>query len=270
MELHFKKTGEGVPVIILHGLYGSSDNWFSFARDLASEGHEVFLPDARNHGDSPHADEHTYDAMSEDLFNFMKQHHIDKANLIGHSMGGKTAIHFALKYPGKLSSLIVVDISPGTYHENKRRGSALPTHQEILDALDGMDLSSVHTRKEADEYLAGTIHSERIRQFLLKNLKRESKDAFSWGLNVSALKKELPRILEGFDLPGKRPEKEVTGFPVVFIRGSESPYIQDEDRELIKEIFPAARIETVPGAGHWIHAEKPEALMDLVTRYINR
>ncbi|MFP4059807.1 MAG: alpha/beta fold hydrolase [Bacteroidales bacterium] len=270
MELNFKKVGEGPPVIILHGLYGSSDNWFSFSRDLSDLGYAVYIPDARNHGESSHSEEHSYEAMRDDIKEFMQKQEIEKAYLIGHSMGGKTAISFAMEYPEMLKGLAVIDIAPRSYSEKSRDASALPSHGEILEAMDLLPLSSIRTREEADEVLAGKIKSKRIRQFLLKNLKRKSMDSFEWGLNVKGLKKNLSKIMEGMNQPDNRPSNGISGFPVLFVKGSESPYIREDDYDLIKELFPVAVIETIPGAGHWVHVEKQDELLGVIRRFLKR
>jgi len=261
MDLFFRKYGEGPSLIILHGLYGSSDNWVSIGKELA-ENFEVYLIDQRNHGRSPHAPDHNYDVMKEDLKTFMDQHSIDKAIIMGHSMGGKTAMFFAAEYPERISHLIVVDISPRSYKTNN--SSQLKGHETIIRAMYNLDFYGIENRQEIDDILSKSIPQTRIRQFLLKNVNRSKDNEYSWSLNLRALKNDLPGIMEGLD----DNQPEITGFPTLFIKGEESDYILDEDEKFIKRIFPYADIETVSNAGHWLHAEQPEIFMQKVNNFI--
>ena len=173
MKLYYRRLGKtpGTPLIILHGLYGSSDNWLNIGKAL-SEYQTVYILDQRNHGQSPHSNEHSYDRMRDDLQQFMEDHNISKANLMGHSMGGKTALFYALKYPEKINTLIVVDIGPGSYQSPEENSPRTINHLSILDALYNLDTSQVKTLRDADQQLADHIPYQRVRQFLLKNLKR--------------------------------------------------------------------------------------------------
>jgi len=261
MDLFFRKYGEGPPLIILHGLYGSSDNWVSTGKELA-ENFEVYLVDQRNHGRSPHAADHNYDVMKEDLRNFMDQHSIDKAIIMGHSMGGKTAMFFAAEYPERISHLIVVDISPRSYRTSNT--NQLKGHETIISAMYNLDFYGIENRQDIDDILSKSIPQTRIRQFLLKNVNRSKNNEYSWSLNLKALRNNLPVIMDGLD----ENQSEITGFPTLFIRGEESDYILEEDEKFIKRLFPYADIETVPDAGHWLHAEQPEIFMQKVNNFI--
>jgi len=261
MKLFFRKYGEGPPLIIIHGLYGSSDNWVGIGRKLA-ENFEVFLIDQRNHGKSPHSSDHTYQLLKEDLREFMDTQSIEKAIIIGHSMGGKTAMFFAADFPERVSHLIITDISPRSYKSTS--SMQLLAHSKIIRAMYNLDFYGINSRQEIDDILAKSIPENRIRQFLLKNIKRSKNNEYSWSLNIKAIRNELTNIMDGLDenMP------EITGFPVLFIKGGNSDYILDEDKIVIQQIFPYADIETIPNAGHWLHAEQPELFLQKIEDFI--
>ena len=265
MELFYRKYGDGPPLIIIHGLYGSSDNWISVGKELA-DNFRVYIIDQRNHGQSIHRDEHDYNALSEDLKEFMDQQGIEKASLLGHSMGGKTAMFFAAKYKERVSNLIVVDIAPVSYHSSEDKSHTI--HYTILDSMAEIDLSAISRREEADEKLKKNIPQDRLRQFLLKNLKRRKDGSFFWSLNINTIKKEFSKILEGFDPENYGPNKEITGFPTLFIRGSRSAYITENTIPEIRRIFPYAEIATIEDAGHWVHAEKQDEFIHTIRKFI--
>lgn len=255
MELNYKVLGQGPPIVILHGVFGTLDNWQTAAKALA-ENYTVYLLDNRNHGRSPHDDAFNYEVMSEDLLNFVQAQRLDQPVIIGHSMGGKIAMYYACRYqPAQLSKLIVVDIAPRYYR---------PHHKEILEGLLSIDLSQVTSRQQADEQLAEYVPEPDTRQFLLKNLYRTDEGSFGWRLNLPVLNEKIENIGEG--LPTHfRSEK-----PTLFIRGEKSNYIRDTDFPLLREHFPNSTIETIAGAGHWVHAEKPVELLEKVLNFINR
>lgn len=263
MKLFFKKSGKGPTLIIVHGLYGSSDNWFSIGKKL-SENFEVFLIDQRNHGQSPHADQHTYELMKGDLLEFMDGQGIGKAILIGHSMGGKTVMHLAINHPERVNSLIVIDIAPKSYMELADSSAQTADHKHIMAAMLNVDFSRVKSRKDVDQMMSGTIRSAKVRGFLLKNLQRNTDHSYSWQINVGTIIRELPSIMEeiGKDHHG------ITGFPVLFIRGENSDYILDEDIPGIKKLFPFADLVTISGAGHWLHVEKPGLLVKTMKYFL--
>ena len=263
MEMFFRKLGSGTPLIIIHGLYGSSDNWLTIGKELARD-FEVYLVDLRNHGNSPHTDRHTYALMKLDMLEFLDRHDIEKAILIGHSMGGKVAMVFAAEFPERVTSLVVIDIGPKSYHSLKDFSSQANDHMNILMGMQSIDFSRVKTREDVDVQLAGFVKSSRIRDFLLKNIKRDRDNTFSWKINVPVLIKELPSVLEGLD-----PKiTDVTGFPVLFVRGGNSDYLLDEDLPEIKKFFSSAEFITIPGAGHWLHAEQPEFLVKALRNFL--
>ena len=268
MELFFRKYGEaGPPLIIVHGLYGSSDNWVSIAREL-SDRFEVYVVDQRNHGHSPHSDIQDYPAMREDLREFMDLQGIKKAVLIGHSMGGKTVMSFAEAWPERVQALVSVDIAPKSYRNLALASRTAANHSNMIDAMLALDLSKVHSREDADHALATSIGSERIRGFLLKNLRREG-ESFSWRINLQAFSKNLEKIFEGMDREAIAARGGITGFPALFISGGNSEYIRAVDHQGIRDIFPTAEIVTIPGAGHWVHAEQPDLLVKTLKYFLD-
>lgn len=263
MKLFYRKMGSGNPLIILHGLYGSSDNWLSIGRDL-SEDFEVYLVDQRNHGKSPHSIDHNYEVMRDDLLELMNDLGLDKATIAGHSMGGKTVMCFARHYPERIDNLIVVDIAPRSYSEiarNEKNG-----HYDVMKAMKNVDFSRASSRRDVEDMLAETIPDERIRKFLMKNLGRGKDNRYYWTINLDVLLKELDNIMDGEN--EKCFSGPVEGFPVLFIRGEKSPYINENDYERIRKIFPPAGFKTISGAGHWLHAEQPEEFIKTVKDFV--
>lgn len=241
------------PVLIMHGLFGSSDNWMRIGKALG-EKYSVYLLDLRNHGNSPHSETHTYPAMTEDVREFLNDHGIDQATLIGHSMGGKVAMLLAQQYPHKVQKLVVVDVAPKVY--------STAFFEQLLSALLSLDLSRLRSRQDADAQLASRIPNSVIRNFLLKNLARDEEGRFYWRANLPVLYRSLREI--GDTIPEGEP---FTG-PTLFIRGGNSPYIQPEDEPLLRSRFPTAEIVTIPGAGHWVHYEAPEAFLRVVDKFL--
>jgi esterase len=266
MELFYRNFGEGPPLIIVHGLYGASDNWLSIGKALARN-FDVYLIDQRNHGQSPHADTHNYPAMRDDLLLFMDRHDLHKAVLVGHSMGGKTVMFLAEAYPERVDSLIVIDIAPTTCHPDDHSSQAR-THTEIVNGMLLVDFSQVKKRKDVDEQLALTIHSPRVRGFLMKNVARSREGTYHWKLNAAVIGRELPSMFQGLDPEKYTPGKGITGFPVLFIRGEDSDYITDDCIPDIKQIFPMAEIATIPRAGHWLHVEQPDLLVKTIRYFL--
>lgn len=265
MELHYRKSGAGHPLLILHGLYGASDNWYSIGRALSDQ-FEVYLVDLRNHGQSPHDPVHTYASMAEDVAVFFTQHHIGKAHVIGHSMGGKTAMAFGLNHPEHIGRMIMVDISPCAY--DPETWPEAERHAHIMHALLEMDLGLIRTREEADAVLAKSVSQPDIRMFLLKNLKRHAGGGFYWGLNLPVLANRLPEILEGVVPCTDASAVSLPEFPLLFIKGSRSPYLDSRHMDAIHRIFPCSLFREIPDAGHWIHAEQPEAFLYNVRNFL--
>ncbi|QCR24286.1 alpha/beta fold hydrolase [Pontibacter sp. SGAir0037] len=253
MKLHYKEMGHGKPLLILHGLFGTLDNWQTLAKRLA-ENYNVFLVDLRNHGRSPHSDVHNYDAMAADVLELIDDLQISTPAIMGHSMGGKAAMHFALTYPTRLTKLIVVDIAPKAYP---------PHHDEILDALKSVDIATVTSRNEVDEQLAKYIPQPDVRLFLMKNLYRKEEGGFGWRMNLEALDKNYDNVSAAItsDIPFKK--------DTLFIKGGRSGYIkQDDIFGSIPHLFTQVEVETIPEAGHWVHAQAPDQVYDLVTTFL--
>ena len=253
MKLFYREIGQGKPIIIQHGLFGAGDNWLTAAR-LLEENYRVILPDARNHGQSPHDDAFNYEAMAEDLAELLDELGLDRALFVGHSMGGKAVMHLAVNYPNLVQKLVVVDIAPRYYPVH---------HQTILKAFSSIDLSKLKSRKDADDAMAVYIKDMSTRQFLLKNLTRADSGGFEWKLNLPIIKEQIENV--GDPLPA---DTRYEG-PTLFIGGSNSDYIKEEDHALIRQHFPEAKIESIAGAGHWVHAEKPEEVVELMTDFFN-
>ncbi len=254
MELNYKKIGYGQPLIILHGLFGMLDNWITIAKKL-SENYLVYIVDLRNHGKSGKSNVFNYQAMSDDLLEFMNTHNINSSHLLGHSLGGKTIMQFAFDYPEKVNRLIIADISPAEY-ENK--------HQMIIDAMLAIDFNTVKSRKEVEKILSERIKSERLLQFLMKNLYRKDKTSFGWKTNLEAVLNNLNEIGKAIES-----ETQYTG-PALFIKGGRSDYITMKEMHLIKKLFPYAEIKTISGATHWLHADKPKEFTSLALNYLGQ
>lgn len=252
MQLHFQCHGDGVPLIILHGLLGSLDNWQTISRKLG-ERYRVCALDLRNHGRSPHSDVFDYRAMGDDVLEFMASQGMQSAHLLGHSMGGKAAMHFALWHPERVEKLIVVDIAP--------RGYA-PSHVPIFEALLSLDLAAFRERGEIDAALAPRIPQMAVRQFLLKNVGRDEQGAFRWKPNLQALYQNYDGIRAAIETSG-----HFQG-PALFIRGGKSNYVNDEDREMIGQLFPKATVATIPETGHWVQAEAPGKFTEMVAEFL--
>lgn len=251
MQLNYKELGQGQALIIHHGLFGSLDNWMTIARQFAEHFH-VYLIDARNHGQSPHSEQWDYPTMAQDLYEFIQQHNIIYPIIMGHSMGGKVAMHFASEHREMLDKLIVLDIAPKDYP---------PHHQEVLKALNAVDLSKVKSRKEAEEAISVYIKDIAIKQFLLKNMYWKNPEELAWRFNLAVIEKNI-------DLIGKNSLRNtVTDVPTLFIAGAKSNYILPSDELLIKAYFPQAEIVFFPNAGHWVHAEAPKELFEAVLNF---
>lgn len=265
MKLFYRKLGNGPVLIILHGLFGSSDNWLTIAKAL-SENFTVILPDQRNHGQSPHSSIHDYESMSKDLHELVTDLSIDRFFLAGHSMGGKTAIDYAIRWPETLVGLLVADISP--FRGSDKVGAQDSYHAMILETILGIDLSSVSSRDEAENELNRKGLTPMISAFILKNLKRISGNKFEWKLNAKVLLENLDKIMKPMDRDLIYSHR-VSGFPVIFLRGIESDYLPPEDYADISGIFPAAEFIDIPGAGHWLHADNPDEVIKSIKRLLS-
>ncbi len=253
MLLHSKILGQGEPLLILHGYFGMGDNWKSLANKFA-ENFEVHLIDQRNHGRSFHHDDFSYELMLEDLHFYIKHHQLEKVNLLGHSMGGKSVMLFAVTYPEMVNKMIVVDISPRYYS---------PHHEFILKALAEVDFNIQKTRREVETVLKKHIDENGIRQFLLKNVYWKNKGELAFRFNLKSLTDNNEIIGDA-----------LTSFAnfngeVLFLKGGNSDYISENDEALISAHFPKAIIKTVKNAGHWLHAENPVDFYNFVVGFLN-
>jgi len=252
MQLYFKESGQGEPLILLHGLFGSSDNWYYIAQKLAAKFH-VFAVDQRNHGQSPHSSEMDYPSMAADVAELLAAQRLPSAVVLGHSMGGKTAMQFALQFPDLVGKLIVADMAPRGYEM---------MHDKIFAALLDLNLPAFGARQQMEEVLAPAIPSLTLRRFLLKNLGRDAHGNFFWKINLRGLADNYARL--------RAPLAATFPFtkPTLFIRGGKSEFITMADETRIRELFPAAQIVTIPEAGHWLHADQPEEFGQLVLDFL--
>ena len=253
MKLQHRIIGEGKPLVILHGLFGSSDNWQTHAKRF-SEYFQVILVDQRNHGHTEWSDEFDYDLLAEDLHELLSDLGLEKVNLLGHSMGGKTVMRYAQLYPNTIEKLIVVDMGVKSYP---------PHHQEILKGINAVNASAMDSRSAAEEILLPFVPENGTRQFLMKNLYWIEKGKLAWLMNVRVLQKEMENNLKAI------PEEEVL-VQTFFIKGSLSNYILDKDIPDIENQFPDSSFVTIENAGHWVHAEKPEEFMNAVLEFLLR
>lgn len=253
--LYSKIEGDGRPIVILHGFLGMSDNWKTIGGQLVEKGFQVHLLDARNHGRSFHSELFSYDAMVEDVVQYCQHHGLSKAVFLGHSMGGKVMMHLAVAHPELIEKLIIADIGPKYYP---------PHHQQILEALQAVDFSTKPDRNDLEEVLKKYIKEMGVRQFLMKSLYWKSPGQLDFRFNVPVFAKEIEQI--GVALPLNAQFLGET----LFVRGSHSNYILDEDWSAIQKQFPKATLETIQRAGHWLHAEQPEAFFDSIYTFITK
>lgn len=256
MKLFFREFGEGQPVILLHGLFGQSDNWVTVGRRIADQFH-VFIPDQRNHGQSLHAPLHSFPAMTGDLEEFIDEHEIKDPILVGHSMGGKVAMNYALEHPGKVKKLVVIDISPRKYPERV-------IHTQVISQMMSINLEKVTTRSEVEKLLNSSIPDARVRMFIMKNLYYKLHGKLAWRLNLEAINQSMDLLFDRIQSENRYPG------PTLFIRGGKSDYIPDSDIPLIVSLFPEAILKTISGATHWVHADAPEELCYLLSSFLER
>lgn len=253
MQLNYKVFGEGDPVLILHGMFGTLDNWQTIAKKLA-EHFMVFIIDLRNHGRSPHSDEFDYAIMANDIQEFMESNWIYEAYVVGHSMGGKVAMQLASENPDLVTKLVLVDIAPKVYVGN---------HQTIFEALFSLNLDQLESRKEADQLLQDKIESYGVRQFILKNLSiNKETQNYEWKMNLPVIHAAYQEVL------GKGNWSTPFENSTLFIKGAQSKYILPEEMKEYKTYFPNATLATVEKAGHWVHAEQPKVFLEILTDFL--
>ncbi len=253
LELNYKEYGEGANnLIVLHGFLGSLDNWHTLATEWGKAGLHVYTLDQRNHGRSPHASEHSIQLMVDDINDFMFQHNISEAIVLGHSMGGKVAMLFALQYPMLCTKLIVADMAPRAYK---------PGHDDVFDAIFQVDLNKIASRKEAEEAMKKYLGDNGTRQFILKNLERTEEGKYEWKFNLRTLFQDYSEITKAIT------SKFTFDKPTLFLKGGLSLYIKDADEPEIKSLFPGSSIQTIENAGHWLHADKPMEFSEAVLSF---
>lgn len=256
MKLFFREYGEGAEtLLILHGLFGMSDNWVSIGKQL-SDHHRVIIPDARNHGMSMHTDVFTYEAMLEDLLELCEDQSLQNVKVLGHSMGGKLAMMLSLLYPAMVSKLVVADISPVVYPPIR--------HAALTDAMKSIDFNHIYNRQDLERQVTNATPDKGLQGLMLKNIVRLRDDRFAWKLNLRVISDNIVNVFD-FDVPGHLTYHG----PVLFIRGDKSDFIQESHDGIIKKYFPNYTLETIYGAGHWLHAEKPDDFLQICIKFIS-
>ncbi len=251
--LHSKIVGDKTKhLLIFHGLFGQSDNFATLAKQFA-ELYTVHAIDLRNHGRSFHSDDMGFDAMSDDILNYLNHHQIDSCYLLGHSLGGRSVIEFAYKHPEKIEKLIIADMAPKAYP---------PHHQGIIKALNSIDFEKVEKRSDVEDVLKQYIPDMGTRQFLLKNVYAKESGKYAFRFNLKTLTDSYDGMVGGNLTDG------IFEKPTLFLRGEKSDYILDADFELIRQHFPNAEIKTIPNSGHWVHAENPKSFLKEVTAFL--
>lgn len=253
MILHSKIYGQGQALLILHGLFGMGDNWATLGKRWA-ESYEVHLIDLRNHGKSFHSDQMNYSLLSEDLLKYIAHYGLSDLILIGHSMGGKATMRFAINHPEVAQKIIVVDIAPKAYQ---------PHHQEIIRTIKAVDFDRIATREDLDTFLAQFISHWDTRALISKNVYRKEDGQFAFRFHLFGIEKNYAALIEQ-PFQDKSYEK-----PALFLRGAQSHYVSDEDTPLIKKHFPLAQIVTLDEAGHWIHVDRPMKFYDETQAFLN-
>ncbi|MDQ6480790.1 alpha/beta fold hydrolase [Dyadobacter sp. LHD-138] len=255
MQLNYKKIGEtGKPLVILHGVFGFLDNWLTIGKTISEQGFIVYLVDQRHHGRSPHEGALDFPTLAADLKEFIEQQHLTSPILIGHSMGGKTVMEYAVNYPDTFEKLVVVDIGPKQYPIH---------HTRLLQGLNALPVEEIENRQQADDILSTYEPILSVRQFLLKNLYRKEEGGFDWRFNLPVLTRDMANV--GAPIRTTKPVET----SALFIRGEKSDYVLDEDWDGILKIFPNAKLETITNAGHWIQAEQPKAFVECLLAYLN-
>jgi len=254
-DLYYSTAGSGPPLVVMHGLFGSSKNWYSHLRRF-EDSYTVFAIDMRNHGQSFHADEMSYTAMAGDVARLLGQLDLSECRVLGHSMGGKVAMTLAIQYPRLVSRMVVADIAPLAYYHH---------YDDLIEPVLALDLDSFQSRTQIDHALRPNIPEDQLRAFLLQNLVRES-TGWRWRVNWRVIQRDM-EALTGFD---ELPWDWLGELPTLFIRGASSDYIDDKGIEVIKRHFKDVRIETIAAAGHWLHAEKPQEFSQLVLDFMRR
>ena len=255
MKLFYRQFGDGEPLIILHGLFGMSDNWVSIGKLLAKK-YTVIIPDLRNHGQSPHSNIFDYEAMTADVLELLGNLDLQSAIIMGHSMGGKVAMQFALKYPERTNKLIVVDMSMRQYEDRQMQ-------IDIIKAMMSIDFEQVDSRNSVSELLKHSITDEKVRLFILKNLYRKTREQLDWRPDLEDIYRNIDNIFIAIS------SKNVFEGSSLFIQGAESDYVLKSDTPALLQYFPHAVFKVVSHAGHWVHADNPEEFLHQVTVFLD-
>jgi esterase len=258
MELNYKSYGTGEPLLVLHGLWGMLDNWVSFAKSISSE-YEVFLIDLRNHGKSAHSPEHNYYVMARDIYEFLEEQNIFSVNILGHSMGGKVALQFAVFFPGYVRKLVVADIFPKKYDADVSY-----EHFKILEAIEFINHHKFSNRTDAEIAVTQIIADQKIAMLLFKNLTYIEPELIGWKFNSNALPNNFALLSENIEI--SHPIKA----PVLFLKGEKSNYITTEDIQNLPHFFPNGIIEIIPKAGHWLHTDQPTIFRERVIEFLKK
>ena len=253
MELYSRIEGSGFPIIILHGLLGSSDNWRAITKRLSS-GYKVFAVDLRNHGQSPHSEIMTYPAMADDVRELLERQRVSQCHVFGHSLGGKVAMQFAIMHPDRVSKLVIVDIAPKAYP---------PSQRAMMAALEELELQNFKAFGAIDAALAPAVPEIAVRQFLMKNIARAPSGVFQWRIDLASIAKNYDNLTQAILAPAAYDK------PALFIRGGRSDYIADIDLESIKAIFTQAQLVTIAHAGHWLHADARDEFLAILNDFLN-
>ncbi len=254
MKLYCRIEGSGFPVIILHGLLGSSDNWRAISKRL-SPSYKIYTVDLRNHGQSPHSEIMTYPAMADDVRELLEHERLSDCHVVGHSLGGKVAMQFATSHPNLVSKLVIVDIAPKAYP---------PSQRAILAALQQLELQSFGSFGEIDAALAPAIPDLPMRQFLIKNIARLPSGGFQWRIDLASIARNYDQLTEPIIAAASYDK------PALFMRGGRSDYITDTDLPSIRAILTRAELVTIATAGHWLHAEATDEFLRILTDFLKQ
>ncbi len=257
MELFFRSYGSGPPIIILHGILGISDNWVTFGKKIADQGYQAIIPDQRNHGHSPHSPAFNYYALVDDLAEFIDSLGLENPILLGHSMGGKVVMRYTLENPEQVSKIILVDVSLRTYVTHTY-------HQQLIQSMMDIDLDKCESRQDVEKKLGESVHSNRIRQFLMKSLFWKEKNKLGWRLNLEPLYENLESMYDGVYFSTR------FASPALFIRGGKSDYVSKDDYKAINTSFPQAEIRTIENGTHWVHADEPDEFYQMVDEFLTK
>ncbi|TPH13876.1 alpha/beta fold hydrolase [Litorilituus lipolyticus] len=259
--LNYQQVGQGEHIILIHGLFGSLENLNMVAKTLAHD-FTVTSIDVRNHGGSFHAHDMDYSVLARDVINLLDYLAINKAHILGHSMGGKIAMQIALEHGDRINKLVVADIAPIQYPNH---------HQQIINGLKAIDLAKVHKRKDADDQLSDYVQESGVRQFLLRNIAMNEQKQFYFKCNLAFIDQCYSQIMQANTIDEQDNSHFAQTFekPTLFIKGGNSDYILPEHQAAIVKLFPASKAKVIQGAGHWLHAEKTTAFNKIVLNFLN-